>query len=289
MPSLASARKITFDSAVSCKWTRQLHHLDSIKSSFSLNWGLFSRSSTYMASLWSRNTTDTRTLLRINNVCCAVAREKIITGGVNSIKVTWRFRDVYPRLSQNIDPMLNLPGKMNLQTPCWINWNLLDLTPVVSNLLFPRAVIKQFINWLMNKIFWNTVRNVSFFFCVQTKGIQSFWNIWQEFHEAHLDDFLRPESRRAKLSDIAPQQNNFPKNRCGELRKRTSFFITVIKAQWCTLIGTYGIKPLIMTGWASFFCRDRSNFTLKAFLKEQTSRDLWKLGQQSQARRRLKN
>ena len=110
-------------------------------------------------------TTDTRTLHRINNVCCAVAREKIITGGVNSIKVTWGFRDVYPGLSQNIDPMLNLLGKMNLQTPCWINWNLLDRTPVVSILLFPRAVIKQFINWLMSKIFWNTVRNFFFSAC----------------------------------------------------------------------------------------------------------------------------
>ena len=205
MPSQASARKMTFSSAVSCKWTRQLRHLDSIKSSFSLNWGLSSRSSTYLASLWSRNTTDTRTLHRINNVCCAVAREKIITGGVNSIKVTWGFRDVYPGLSQNIDPMLNLLGKMNLQTPCWINWNLLDRTLVVSILLFPRAVIKQFINWLMSKIFWNTVRNLSFFFCVPTTGIQSFWNIWQEFYGAHVDDFLRPESRRAKLSDIALQ------------------------------------------------------------------------------------
>ena len=117
-------------------------------------------------------TTDTRTLHRINNVCCAVAREKIITGGVNSIKVTWGFRDVYPGLSQNIDPMLNLLGKMNLQTPCWINWNLLDRTPVVSILLFPRAVIKQFINWLMSKIFWNTVRN--FFFLRANHGYTKF-------------------------------------------------------------------------------------------------------------------
>ena len=29
-----------------------------------------------------------------------------------------RFRDVYLRLSQNIDPLLNLLGKTNLQTPC---------------------------------------------------------------------------------------------------------------------------------------------------------------------------
>ena len=31
-------------------------------------------------------TTDTRTIHKINKVCCAVAREKIITGGVNSLK-----------------------------------------------------------------------------------------------------------------------------------------------------------------------------------------------------------
>ena len=29
--------------------------------------------------------------------------------------VTWRLEDVYLRLSQNIDPLLNLLGKMNLQ------------------------------------------------------------------------------------------------------------------------------------------------------------------------------
>ena len=29
-----------------------------------------------------------------------------------------RYRDVYLRLSQNIDPFLDLLGKMNLQTPC---------------------------------------------------------------------------------------------------------------------------------------------------------------------------
>ena len=46
----------------------------------------------------------------------------------------------------------------------------------------------------MNKIFWNTVRNLSFFFCVQTRGIQSFWNIWREFRGAHLVNFFRPES-----------------------------------------------------------------------------------------------
>ena len=134
--SPASARKITFGSSVSCKWTRQLRHLDSINSSFMLNWGLFNHSSTYVASLWRRNTTDTRKIHRINNVCCAVAREKIITGGVNSLKVSWSYRDVYLRLSQNIDPFLDLLGKMNLQTPCWLNWNSLTDTSVASILIF---------------------------------------------------------------------------------------------------------------------------------------------------------
>ena len=97
-----------------------------LNSSFSLNWGLFNRSSTCMASLRRRHTADTRTIHRINNVCCAVASEKIITGGVNSLKFLWCFKDVYLRLSQNIDPLLNLLGKMNSQTPSWINWNSFD-------------------------------------------------------------------------------------------------------------------------------------------------------------------
>ena len=37
LPSLVSARKVTFGSTVSCKWTRQLPYLNSINSSFSLN------------------------------------------------------------------------------------------------------------------------------------------------------------------------------------------------------------------------------------------------------------
>ena len=49
-----------------------------------------------------------------------------------------------------------------------IGIHLID-TPVVSILLFPRAVIKQFINWPINKIFWNTVRNLPFLFCVQSR------------------------------------------------------------------------------------------------------------------------
>ena len=57
-----------FGSTVSCKLTRQLHHLDSINSSVRLNWGLFRHLISYMASLWRRNTTDTPTLHRINNV-----------------------------------------------------------------------------------------------------------------------------------------------------------------------------------------------------------------------------
>ena len=107
-----------FGSKVSCKWTRQLHHLKSINSSVGLNWGLFRHSISYMASLWRRNTTDTPTLHRINNVI------------VNFLRVSEtfqrRFRDVYLRLSPKIDPHLNLPGKMNLPTPCWKNWNSFD-------------------------------------------------------------------------------------------------------------------------------------------------------------------
>ena len=71
---LDSARKMTFGSTVSCKWTRELRCLESLNSSFRLNWGLFRRSQTYVAFIWRRNTTDTSTLHRINNLCCAVER-----------------------------------------------------------------------------------------------------------------------------------------------------------------------------------------------------------------------
>ena len=71
---LDSARKMTFGSTVSCKWTRQLRCLESLNSSFRLNWGLFRRSQTYVALIWRRITTDTSTLHRINNLCCAVER-----------------------------------------------------------------------------------------------------------------------------------------------------------------------------------------------------------------------
>ena len=40
--------------------------------------------------------------------------------------VTWRFGEFFFRLSQKIDPLLNLLGKMNFQTPCWINWTSFD-------------------------------------------------------------------------------------------------------------------------------------------------------------------
>ena len=122
--------KVTFGSAVSCKWTRQLHHLDFINSSVRLNWGLFRHSISYMASLWRRNTTDTPTLHRINNVCCAVARRRKILPEVYAL-FKKSFRDVsemsiFDRLSQKNDPHLNLLGKMNLPTPCWKNWNSFD-------------------------------------------------------------------------------------------------------------------------------------------------------------------
>ena len=115
-----------FGSKVSCKWTRQLHHLKFINSSVGLNWGLFRHSISYMASLWRRNTTDTPTLHRINNVCCALARRRKMYALLKK-----SFRDVsemsiFDRLSQKNDPHLNLPGKMNLPTPCWKNWNSFD-------------------------------------------------------------------------------------------------------------------------------------------------------------------
>ena len=74
LPSLVSARKVTFGSTVSCKWTRQLHHLDFINSSVRLNWGLFRHSISYMASLWRRNRTDTPTLHTIK-MSVALLRE----------------------------------------------------------------------------------------------------------------------------------------------------------------------------------------------------------------------
>ena len=85
LPSLASARKTTFGSAVSCKWTRQLCHLESINSSGRLNWGLFRHSISYMTSLWRHNTTDTHTLHMINNVCYAVAGGRKILPEVSTL------------------------------------------------------------------------------------------------------------------------------------------------------------------------------------------------------------
>ena len=79
----------------------------------------------------------------------------------------------------------------------------------------------------MHKIFWNTVRNLPFFSVCKS-------NIWQEFHEVHLDNIRRPESRHAKLSDIAFQYNDFSKNKCVEREEMHLFFIIVIKAQWRT-------------------------------------------------------
>ena len=101
-----------------------------IKSSVRLNWGLFRHSISYMVSLWRRNTTDTPTLHRINNVCCAVARRRKILPEVYAL-FKKSFRDVsemsiFDRLSQKNDPHLNLLGKMNLPTPCWKNWNSFD-------------------------------------------------------------------------------------------------------------------------------------------------------------------
>ena len=146
LPSLVSARKVTFGSTVSCKWTRQLHHLDFINSSVRLNWGLFRHSISYMASLWRRNTTDTPTLHRINNVCCAVARRRKILPEVYAL-FKKSFRDVsemsiFDRLSQKNDSHLNLLGKMNLPTPCWKNWNSFDRYASCFNFAFSLACYK---------------------------------------------------------------------------------------------------------------------------------------------------
>ena len=169
LPGLASVRKLTFGCTVSRKWTRQLRHLDSINSSLRLSWGLFRYSITYIASLWRCNTTDTRTLHRINNVCCAVARGRKI---LPECKLFMIFRDVYLRLSQNIDPLLNLLGKMNLQTPCWKNWNSFDRYAGCFNFSFSSGCYETVHK--LTKVFWNTFRDLPFFFCVQIKGRQSF-------------------------------------------------------------------------------------------------------------------
>ena len=197
MPSLASARKTTFGSAVSCKWTRQLRHLESINSSGRLNGGLFRHSISYMASVWRRNTTDTPTLHFVIGLTMSVTLLREGGKYYRKCKLFKSFRDVYLRLSQKIDPLLNLLGKWTYKLLVEkIGTNLTD-TPVVSIFLFPRAVIKQFINWPMNKIFWNTVRNLPFF-RVQIKGGQSrvnklahiqivnklslyYWSQWIEF------------------------------------------------------------------------------------------------------------
>ena len=109
-----------------------------------------------MASLWRRNTTDTLALYRINNVC------------YRKRKLFKSFRDVSEMSIVDCHKTLN-PSKIY-----WGKWTYkllvekigihLTDTRVVLILLFPRAVTKQFINWLMNKIFWNTVGvNLSFF------------------------------------------------------------------------------------------------------------------------------
>ena len=100
-------RKITSGSTVRFKWTRQICHLDSLNSSSRLNWGLLKRLHTYMTLSWWRNTTNSRTLDRINNIRHAdsLRGRKNITRRGNSLTVTWRFRYVYLQLSHNIDPL----------------------------------------------------------------------------------------------------------------------------------------------------------------------------------------
>ena len=110
------------------------------------NWELSRHSITYMASLWRRNTTDTPTLHRINNVCCAVARRRKILPEVYAL-FKKSFRDVsemsiFDRLSQKNDPHLNLLGKMNLPTPCWKNWNSFDRYAGCFNFAFSSGCYK---------------------------------------------------------------------------------------------------------------------------------------------------
>ena len=141
-----------FGSKVSCKWTRQLHHRKSINSSVGLNWGLFRHSISYMASLWRRNTTDTPTLHRINNVI------------VNFLRVSETFQR---RLSSAVTknwPPLKFTGKNELTNSLLKKLEFIwPIRQWFQFCLFPRAAIKQFINWPINKMFWNTVRSLPFF------------------------------------------------------------------------------------------------------------------------------
>ena len=112
LPSLASARKITFGSIVSCKWTRQLRRLDSINSSFRVNWGLFRHSTAYMASLRRRNTTDRRTLLLLREGEKYYRKSKLFEGNMT-------FQGCLSSAFTKYWPPLKFTG----ETPYWINWN----------------------------------------------------------------------------------------------------------------------------------------------------------------------
>ena len=202
-----------------------------------------------MTSLWRRNTTDTPTLHRINNV------------SVNSLRVSETFQRCLSSAVTENWPPLKFTGENELTNSLVkkIGIHLTD-TPVVSILLFPRAAIKQFINWPMNRMFW--IRSeFAFFFLHANQGWTKFlkhlarisWGLTRLFSSASaawINKYqglskTRQAKRHSPSSKIIFQRINV-----ASVRKRTSFFITVIKAQWYTLTGTCGIKPLIMTGWA---------------------------------------
>ena len=161
---------------------------------------------------------------------------------------------------------------MNLQTPCWkIGIYLTDM-PVVSILLFLRAVMKQSINWLMNIIFWNTFRNLSYFSAYKPRVNQVFKTLEKNFMRLTSMVFVGQSQHAPSYATSPSSKLIFQRINVASVWNRTFFFfIIVIKAQWFTLIDAYGIKPLIITGWAQFFCRGRRDFTLKALSTEQTS------------------
>ena len=84
------------------------------------------------------------------------------------------FRDVYLRLSQKIDPLLNLLGNMNLQTPCWKNWNSFDRHAGCFNFSFSSGCYKTVYKLTNEQNILKYRSEFAFFFCVQIKGGQSF-------------------------------------------------------------------------------------------------------------------
>ena len=69
---------------------------------------------------------------------------------------------LFKSFTKNLPPP-KFTGKNELPTPCWKNWNSFDWYAGCFNFAFPRAAIKQFLNWPMIKMFWNAVWNLPFF------------------------------------------------------------------------------------------------------------------------------